>query len=377
MKQSPELKAMLVEETTDEIDKNDKCNRVAGGAALLIGGVIMAYFILAGMNKSQQTPLKVDEAFNTTSFRPPSFNRQKPEPEKEVEKEPPPAPPVVVSLPPPPKITKEPLPKRFMSGLLKLDSSNANATAQKDGEAPLVAGTDRNSAFLANAAKIDRSTVKATRVARIDAVVAEGTLIPGILETAIISDLPGQIRGITSQDVYSMDGRRVLIPMGTRLIGEYQSEVVEGQTRVFVIWTRLIRDDGVSMRLNSYGADSLGRSGLTGDVDRKWLERYGPAALLSVIGAGVSYASGVGSDQINYGDDPVNGMALAREALTETFSKMAEKSLGKTLGIPPTISVDQGTRIFIFVRQDLDFSALYDDPVTEAMKEIQRERRRR
>lgn len=87
--------------------------------------------------------------------------------------------------------------------------------------------------------------------------VPEGTLIPGILETAIVSDLPGQIRAIVSEDVYSFDGRRVLIPTGTRLIGEYQSEITQGQNRIFVIWTRMLRDDGVSVRLNSIGADSL------------------------------------------------------------------------------------------------------------------------
>ncbi len=109
---------------------------------------------------------------------------------------------------------------------------------------------------------------KATKIKRIDAVVPEGTMIPGILETSIVSDLPGQVRAITSEDVYSFDGRRILIPTGTRLIGEYQSDVMTGQTRVFVVWTRLLRDDGVSVRLNSVGTDSLGRSGLTGIVDK-------------------------------------------------------------------------------------------------------------
>ncbi|MFR0657263.1 TrbI/VirB10 family protein, partial [Pantoea sp. SIMBA_079] len=80
---------------------------------------------------------------------------------------------------------------------------------------------------------------------------------------------------------YSFDGRRILIPTGTRLIGEYQSDVMTGQTRVFVVWTRLLRDDGVSVRLNSVGTDSLGRSGLTGIVDKKWRERFGASIMLS------------------------------------------------------------------------------------------------
>lgn len=204
-------------------------------------------------------------------------------------------------------------------------------------------------------------------------------MIPGLLETAINSDLPGQIRAITSQDVFSFDGRRVLIPTGTRLIGEYQSEVTRGQKRIFVVWTRLIRDDGVSVRLNSIGTDSLGRSGLTGHVDNKWRERFGSAIMLSVVGAGASFLTGYGSDEAfgNNNSEAQRGEELARETIAETFSDMANQALSENLRIPPTISVSQGERIFVYVRQDLDFSAMYDDPVTEAMKEIKSERRGR
>ncbi|WP_246658459.1 type IV secretion system protein VirB10, partial [Rhizobium sp. FKY42] len=192
---------------------------------------------------------------------------------------------------------------------------------------------------------------------------------------AIVSDLPGQVRAITSRDVYSFDGRRVLIPTGTRLIGEYQSEVTQGQQRVFVVWTRLIRDDGVSVRLNSIGTDSLGRSGLTGHVDKKFRERFGASILLSIVGGGASYLTGYGSNSSSSGNDNTERAAeLARETIARTFSNMANTVLAENLKIPPTISVAQGERIFVYVRQDLDFSAMYDDPVTEAMREIKRER---
>ena len=73
-------------------------------------------------------------------------------------------------------------------------------------------------------------------------------------------------------------------------------------------------------------------------------------------------------------DDAQNAEELARETLAQTFSDMANQALGDSLRIPPTISVSQGERMFVFVRQDLDFSAMYEDPVTEALKEIRRER---
>jgi type IV secretion system protein VirB10 len=404
MKRTPELDAMLSADETAVSNKNAKRNQLVGGAALLLGGAFMAYLVLA---TPQETPRDVtdgDEEFRTTTFRPPSFVREQEEPAPAVDEtiitlpappEPaaeevdttefnvPPPPPVVEATPAvtTPEPEPEVFPDRYKSKLIQLDEAeNANGSntgfGGEDGPGISVAGEDRNSKFLAAASSIGDRAAKATQIKRIDAVIPEGTLIPGILETAINSDLPGQIRAITSQDVYSFDGRRVLIPTGTRLIGEYQSEVTRGQKRIFVIWTRLIRDDGVSVRLNSIGTDSLGRSGLTGVVDNKWRERFGSAIVLSVVGAGASYLTGYGSDEA-FGDDnseAQRGEELARETIAETFSDMANQALSENLRIPPTISVSQGERIFVYVRQDLDFSAMYDDPVTEAMKEIQSER---
>ena len=176
--------------------------------------------------------------------------------------------------------------------------------------------------------------------------IPEGTLIPGILETAINSDLPGQIRAITSQDVYSFDGRRILIPTGTRLIGEYQSEVTRGQKRIFVIWTRLLRDDGVSVRLNSIGTDSLGRSGLTGHrrqqmarafrIGHPAVDRRRRVKLPDRLWQRQSSSSGDGES------DSDRAAELARETIAQTFSDMANQALAENLKIPPTISVQPG-----------------------------------
>ncbi|RVC58815.1 TrbI/VirB10 family protein [Mesorhizobium sp. M00.F.Ca.ET.038.03.1.1] len=402
MNRTPELEAMLSADEAAVSNKNVKRNQLLGGAALLLGGVVAAYFVLASPQETPRDVTDSDEEFRTTTFRPPSFVREEekpaPEPDNAVINLPPPPEPAEeevdtteFTVPPPPEVIEtmpaaeppaEEFPERFKSKLIQLDQANGAEAGNgdlggEDGQGLTVAGEDRNSKYLAAASSIADRRAKATQIKRIDAMIPEGTLIPGILETAINSDLPGQIRAITSQDVYSFDGRRVLIPTGTRLIGEYQSEVTRGQKRIFVIWTRLIRDDGVSVRLSSIGTDSLGRSGLTGIVDNKWRERFGSAIMLSVVGAGASFLTGYGSDEA-FGDDnseAKRGEELARETIAETFSDMANQALSDNLRIPPTISVSQGERIFVYVRQDLDFSAMYDDPVTEAMKEIQRERR--
>lgn len=401
MKRSPELEAMATADETAVSNRNAGRNQTLGMAALLLGGAVAAYFVLATAGEKPRDVADSDEEFQTTTFRPPSFVRdeEKPEPEPEQEVINLPTPPEVVEetvdttefkVPAPPEVVEqtpeaapvEEFPERYKSGLISLDqkgngSGNGSLTGEDD-TGLTVAGEDRNSKYLAAAAGLADRTAKARQIERIDAMIPEGTLIPGILETAINSDLPGQIRAITSQDVYSFDGRRVLIPTGTRLIGEYQSEVTRGQKRIFVIWTRLIRDDGVSVRLNSIGTDSLGRSGLTGHVDNKFRERFGASIMLSIVGGAASYLTGYGSQEAsNNSDDAARGEEIARETIAQTFSDMANTVLSENLRIPPTISVSQGERIFVYVRQDLDFSAMYDDPVTEAMKEIRRERRGR
>jgi len=400
MKRSPELEAMTTADETAVSNRNAGRNQTLGIAALLLGGAVAAYFVLATANEKPRDVADSDEEFQTTTFRPPSFVRDeekpKPEPEQVIKL---PTPPEVVEetvdttefkVPAPPEIVEqtpeaapvEEFPERYKSGLISLDqkgNGSGNGSLTGDGETELaVAGEDRNSKYLAATAGLADRSAKARQIERIDATIPEGTLIPGILETAINSDLPGQIRAISSQDVYSFDGRRVLIPTGTRLIGEYQSEVTRGQKRIFVIWTRLIRDDGVSVRLNSIGTDSLGRSGLTGHVDNKFRERFGASIMLSIVGGAASYLTGYGSQEAsNNSDDAARGEEIARETIAQTFSDMANTVLSENLRIPPTISVSQGARIFVYVRQDLDFSAMYDDPITEAMREIQHERRGR
>lgn len=411
MTENIHLKAMNGEHTAPVADKRAKKKQLLGSAAFVMVGLVAMAAVMSSENNKKVGPTNiVDEEFQSMNFRPPSFamGGEKPEPAQTepaiielpvaepVEEKPdtttfqvppPPPPPVAVVAEPPAELAEPEVPyvfpERFKSKLIAVDQARGGASGGfgEGGAASgsAVAGEDQNSKYLAAASAAGDRSAKATKIDRIDAVVPEGTLIPGILETAIVSDLPGQIRAVTSQDVYSFDGRRVLIPTGTRLIGEYQSSITRGQKRIFVVWTRLIRDDGIAVRLNSIGTDSLGRSGLTGLVDNKWRERFGSAIMLSIVGAGASYATGYGSSGATNGvtSDGQRGEELARQTIAQTFSDMANTALQENLRIPPTISVSQGERIFIFVRQDLDFSEFYDDPVTEAMKEISRERRSR
>jgi len=183
----------------------------------------------------------------------------------------------------------------------------------------------------------------ATRMGDLGLTIPQGAVIPAVLETAIDSDLPGFTRAVVSRDVRSFDGSQVLIPRGSRLIGQYRSATSLGQKRAFVIWSRVVRPDGVSVQIGSPGTDELGRGGLTGKVDRHFFTRFGGSILLSVLNAGIAAV----------GDGPTTTIAIGSPG-----QATAAASLVQPENIPPTIKVPQGESIRIFVARDLDFSAV-------------------
>ncbi len=170
--------------------------------------------------------------------------------------------------------------------------------------------------------------------------VTQGTLVPAILETAINTDVPGFVRAVVSQDVRSFDGSKILVPRSSRLIGQYQSGVQQGQKRAYVIWTRLIRPDGASVNIASPGVGFDGTTGLTGDVDTHFFSRFGSGLLLSVVGGLGAIATG-----------GVGGVIVAGGS--QSAASAAVQSDGQR---SPTIRVKMGEPIRVFVARDLDFS---------------------
>jgi type IV secretion system protein VirB10 len=173
--------------------------------------------------------------------------------------------------------------------------------------------------------------------------VAQGALIPAVLETALDSTRAGFARAIVSHDVRGFDGTRVLIPRGSRLIGEYRSEVAPGQRRALVIWTRLIRPDGVTIAIGSPAGDPLGRGGIRANVNSHFFERFAGAILQSGLDIGVNLASRAGNGTVVVLPGQIQG------------------GVGQLIQPPqitPTLTVRQGTSISIFVARDLDFTGV-------------------
>lgn len=201
--------------------------------------------------------------------------------------------------------------------------------------------------FLNDAASRGIQTVEAVQIPNLDSMVLQGQLMSGTLETAINSDLSGLVRAVLSQPVYSADGSRVLADRGSRLVGEYDNAVRFGASRVLIAWNRLITTDGISVELGSPGTDGLGRAGLGGFSDTHFADRFGAAALISILGGGTAFLVSEATDEFT----------------SETAGELADDSQGAFtqvlspyLDIPTTVHVDQGTPLNVFVARDLDFS---------------------
>ena len=183
---------------------------------------------------------------------------------------------------------------------------------------------------------------------------AKGTFIDCTLETAIDSTLPGLTTCITATDTFSADGSVVLLERGTKLLGETRGEVQQGSSRLFVLWTEGRTPTGVVVPLSSPGTDELGRSGLAGEVNRHFWDRFGAAILLSVVNGAVQGA--VNSQ--NRSGSVVVSPSTSSDVITEV--------LRGTIHIPPTVTKAQGDRIQVLVARDVDFSSVYALRVTHA-----------
>ncbi len=200
--------------------------------------------------------------------------------------------------------------------------------------------------------RVEQSTVvraEATHIPYRADTITQGTLVLGVLQTAINSDLPGMIKANVSEDVYGSTGQKLLIPKGSTLIGQYNSGMVLGQKRVMVMWSRLIRPDGVDVMLGSPSTDSLGASGMGANVlETHFWERFGQASLLSIISAGIA---NVGVNE----DEGYNSASEYRMMLSSNFQSTANSALLATMSQKPTIHIFQGSKINVFVNRDISF----------------------
>jgi len=220
-----------------------------------------------------------------------------------------------------------------------------------DGLPVMPPGSQASSSIVDRLAPVRLSAASAGQIGSMDMLLLQSAMIDCALNTRVDSTtVPGMMSCDATRDVYSSNGRTVLLDRGTRFTGRYEQGITRGQPRIFVVWERAVTPQGVVINLDSPGTDQLGGAGLPGKVNYRFWRRFGSAILISVFEDAGDYAVA----RANRGSGTYIGNT------TRSASDNASIVLQHSINIPPTLTKRHGDRVNIFVARDLDFSGIYD-----------------
>jgi type IV secretion system protein VirB10 len=182
-------------------------------------------------------------------------------------------------------------------------------------------------------------------------ILAKGSFLNCALQTRLDTTVPGMTSCVITRNVYSDNGKVLLVERGSTVSGEYKSNIKQGQARIFVLWNRIKTINGVVINLDSPGTDSLGGAGVTGYVDNHFFERFGAALMLSLVDdiAATLAQNGAG-----------NETNINLDSSGSTANGAIEEVLKNTINIQPTLYKNQGEVVGIYIARDLDFSSVYN-----------------
>jgi type IV secretion system protein VirB10 len=235
--------------------------------------------------------------------------------------------------------------------------SNAAAPSSQAGnsisQSTAASSTDQKLAFLNQPA--DRQIQSPDRLQDISSVnvLQAGTVISAALVTGLNSELPGTITAQVTQNCYdSPTGEILLIPQGSKLVGQYDAQISFGQSRALVVWNRLILPNGRSIVLERQpGTDTEGYSGLEDDVDNHWGVLFKAAILSTILSVGAEAGT----------SDSENNLAQAiREGASQSLNQAGEQVVGRSLNISPTITIRPGFPLTVLLTRDLVLKPYYE-----------------
>lgn len=212
-------------------------------------------------------------------------------------------------------------------------------------------GQGAKAAFLKKQPADSSNLLAATREAPLSPYeIRSGTVIPAVMIGGVNSDLPGQLLGQVSENVYdTATGQHLLIPQGAKLVGTYDNAVTYGQQRVLVVWNRIIFPDASALDLKGMpGADQSGYAGFYDQVDNHYLRVFGSAVLMSLFSAGVQLSQPQASNGENYSSSQVIAGALGQQ-----LGQAGLATVQRNLGIAPTLTIRPGYLFTVMVTKDV------------------------
>jgi len=248
--------------------------------------------------------------------------------------------------------------ERKGSPIFKMKGGGGATSKTKDADSIIILDKD-----LLMDIKDTGGDVVPTRTPDLSRAILQGKIIDATLESSINTDVKAPVRAIISRDVYAEYGKNILIPRGSRLIGDYQAEIKRGQSRVMISWNRIIRVDGLSLNISATAVDHLGRGGIEGEVDNKYTEILGTAFLSTMLTIATAVAveevtgsTGITSSGNTTGDTVQSAGKTSDFAVIQGTKDLMEKAsdlVDEVAEQKPTIRIAQGTKIIVMVNQDL------------------------
>ena len=221
-------------------------------------------------------------------------------------------------------------------------------------EPPRMRTIEEHGEQMADAIKAPTTTpqVSARHFGNRSYLLARGSFIPCVLETQLVSTIAGNSNCVVPEHVYSENGRVLLIEKGSKIIGEYRSDVKQGDVRIAILWQRIKTPTGVVIDVDSPTTDAVGAMGVEGGIDYHWPQRIGAAVLLSLIGDAIDIQKEKSA--------PSSGTTVVTGQNTQSTTKgLAERVLESTINIPPTIMKNRGDRVTVYLNRDLWFNTVY------------------
>lgn len=191
-----------------------------------------------------------------------------------------------------------------------------------------------------------------------DTLLVRGTYIRCVMETRIVTDVSGFTSCIVTEPTYSINGRRLLLPKGSKISGRYQNENINGP-RVSVIWDRITTPTGIDVNMASPGVDNLGGAGHPGDYNAHWGSRIASALMISLIADAFKYAAAENGPETNtIAPGGVVVQSPYESVTARSVERLANQALDKSVNRPPTVTINQGTVVNVYVAKDVDFSSI-------------------
>ena len=189
-----------------------------------------------------------------------------------------------------------------------------------------------------------------------DALLVRGTYVRCVLETRIVTDIPGFTSCIVTEPIYSINGRRLLLPKGSKVSGRYDTDA--NGPRVAVIWDRITTPNGIDVNMASPGVDNLGGAGHPGDYNAHWASRMSAALMISLVSDAFKYAGAKYGPTTTSVSNGIITQSPFESNTARTVERLANQALDRSITRPATVTINEGTVVNIYVARDVDFSGV-------------------